>query len=113
MHEHHSFDYVELPAADLDRSRDFYRTAFGWRFNYEDQYASIIGSDGDEVGGLAAIPGSCPLVLLFSEDLDASLRAVEAAGGTVTTPPFDFPGGRRFHFTDPSGNELGVWAKAP
>ena len=50
-----------------------------------------------------------PLVILFSSDLEASVRAVVAAGGTITTEPFTFPGGRRFHFTDPSGNELAVW----
>ena len=53
-----------------------------------------------------------PLVVLYSDDLDASLAAVEAAGGEVSTPPFGFPGGRRFHFRDPSGNELAVWTPA-
>ena len=56
--------------------------------------------------------GGGPLVILYSEDLEASLAAVEAAGGTVSTPPFAFPGGRRFHFLDPSGNELAVWSEA-
>ena len=49
-------------------------------------------------------------MLLFSEDLDRTVEAVRSAGGAVVRPPYDFPGGRRFHFTDPSGNELGVWA---
>jgi predicted enzyme related to lactoylglutathione lyase len=48
---------------------------------------------------------------LYSDDLDTTLRAVGASGGTVTEGPFDFPGGRRFHFTDPSGNQLGVWSE--
>ncbi len=114
MSTHHTFDYVELPAADVARSRNFYRAAFGWAFNdYGDQYAGIVGSDGGEVGGLSGFADARPLVLLYSDDLESSLRAVEAAGGTVSTPPYDFPGGRRFHFTDPSGNELGVWTAAP
>ena len=53
-----------------------------------------------------------PLVLLFSDDLDATVAAVEAAGGTVVDGPYDFPGGRRFTFADPSGNVLGVWASS-
>ena len=56
-------------------------------------------------------PGG-PLVLLFSADLDRSVEAVPVAGGQVVNGPYEFPGGRRFHFTDPSGNELGVWAEA-
>ena len=51
-------------------------------------------------------------MLLFSDDLDATLAAVTAAGGEIVNGPYDFPGGRRFHFVDPSGNELGVWAEA-
>ena len=51
-------------------------------------------------------------MILYSEDLDATLAAVEAAGGTIVKPPFTFPGGRRFHFSDPSGNELAVWTEA-
>ncbi|MFD0854873.1 VOC family protein, partial [Actinomadura adrarensis] len=71
------------------------------------------GESAPEVGGLAAgekaSPGG-PLVLLYSTDLDASVEAVKRAGGKVVNGPYEFPGGRRFHFTDPSGNELGVWA---
>ena len=69
---------------------------------------------GAEVGGLAktdAVRPGGPLVLLFSDDLDASVEAVVGAGGRIVNGPYDFPGGRRFHFTDPSGNELGVWAE--
>lgn len=66
-----------------------------------------------EVGGLngmtAPVPGG-PLVLLWSDDLDASVAAVEGAGGRLTEGPYEFPGGRRFHFADPSGNVLGVWS---
>ncbi|WP_280416747.1 VOC family protein [Nocardia carnea] len=117
-HTHHGIDYIELTVTDMDAARSFYRSAFGWEFNdYGPEYTGIRrfdGSDG-EAGGLAAgseVRTGGPLVLLYSNDLDASLRSVGAAGGTVTEGPFDFPGGRRFHFTDPSGNQLGVWSEA-
>ena len=111
---HHTIAYVELGADDLAASRSFYESAFGWTFNdYGPDYAGIRALDGDdEVGGLTAAATASrggPLVLLYSEDLDASVRAVEGAGGTVTSPPFEYPGGRRFHFSDPAGNELGVY----
>jgi predicted enzyme related to lactoylglutathione lyase len=116
-HTHHTLDYIELAAPDVARAKAFYATAFAWEFNdYGPEYAGIRSADGrEEVGGLTA--GSTPsaegvLVLVYSEDIDASLRAVEAAGGTVTDPLFDYPGGRRFHFTDPAGNRLGVYQPA-
>nr|WP_296776023.1 VOC family protein [Rhodococcus sp. (in: high G+C Gram-positive bacteria)] len=112
---HHRLNYVELSVTDLAAARDFYAGAFGWEFNdYGPGYAGIKGPGDDEVGGIAVVtdppaPGG-PLVLLFSDDLDATVEAVTAAGGVVVNGPYEFPGGRRFHFTDPSGNELGVWA---
>ena len=114
-HTHHSIDYIELAARDLPAAKAFYAEAFGWEFNdYGPDYAGIRSADGDgEVGGInpAGDPGpGGPLVLLYSDDLDATVEAVKQAGGTVTNGPYEFPGGRRFHFTDPSGNELGVWA---
>jgi hypothetical protein len=112
---HHTIDYIELPVTDVARAKQFYADAFGWRFtDYGPDYAGIAGDTSGEVGGLAKTddvrPGG-PLVVLFSADLDASVAAIEAAGGTITEGPFDFPGGRRFHFADPSGNRLGVWAQ--
>lgn len=115
MPTHHTIDYVELSARDLAEAKRFYAEAFGWAFtDYGPSYAGIQGTGG-EVGGIAegdGPRGGGPLVILYSEDLEASIAAVEAAGGTISTPPFGFPGGRRFHFQDPSGNELAVWAHA-
>lgn len=115
---HHAIDYVELTVTDLEQAKEFYSQAFGWRFNdYGPEYAGIQSpvEGAPEVGGLSlkqqARSGG-PLVLLFSDDLDGSVQAVTEAGGSVVDGPYDFPGGRRFHFTDPSGNELGVWAEA-
>ena len=116
-HTHHAFDYIELNVADLAAAKEFYGSAFGWSFNdYGSDYAGIRSPDGEgEVGGLnpaRAPERGGPLVLLYSDDLDATVEAVRASGGEVVEGPYDFPGGRRFHFTDPSGNELGVWAPA-
>ena len=111
---HHAIDYVELTVTDLAASKAFYASAFGWGFtDYGSAYAGIQGPDGSEVGGLNPSgeprPGG-PLVLLYSDDLDATASAVEEAGGRILQGPYAFPGGRRFHFADPSGNELGVWS---
>lgn len=106
-------DYIELPAADIAATKHFYMEAFGWKFtDYGDDYTAF--EDGRLAGGfhtgrpLGAI-GSGPLVILFAVELERVEQAVRDAGGTISTPTFSFPGGRRFHFTDPSGNELAVW----
>ncbi|SOD93190.1 hypothetical protein SAMN06272739_0211 [Blastococcus haudaquaticus] len=116
-HLHHAIDYVELTVTDLAEAKRFYRGAFDWEFtDYGPAYAGIRNATGDgEVGGLrldteAAGRGG-PLVLLFSADLHATVAAVGAAGGRIVKGPYEFPGGRRFHFRDPSGNELGVWSE--
>jgi uncharacterized protein len=112
-HPHHSIDYVEISVTDVAQAQAFYGAAFGWSFNdYGPDYAGIVAADGDgEAGGLARgdTQGGHPLVLMVSEDLEASERAVLEAGGEVVDGPFDYPGGRRFHFRDPSGNVLGVF----
>lgn len=116
---HHSIDYVELTVTDLDQAKRFYTEAFGWTFtDYGPGYAGIRDSRDDsatEVGGLlldADVLTGGPLVLLYSNNLERSAEAVARSGGHVVKGPYEFPGGRRFHFTDPSGNELGVWAEA-
>ena len=118
-HRHHAIDYVEISVTDVEQAKRFYGSAFGWEFNdYGPEYAGIkspADASAPEAGGLclaADVRAGGPFVLLFSTDLDASVAAVEAAGGRVVAGPYDFPGGRRFHFHDPSGNELGVWAEA-
>ena len=116
-HTHHTIDYVELSVVDLDAAKRFYERAFGWQFNdYGPEYAGIRDRTGEgEVGGLGVGrepgPGGS-LVILYSDDLEASVAAVEGAGGTITEAPYDFPGGRRFLFTDPAGNQLAVWTAA-
>lgn len=111
---HHAMDYVEIAVDDLARARAFYAAAFGWSTtDHGGRYASILGPDGShETGGLdpSGQPGpGGPFVLLRSPDVDASAQAVTAAGGRVVRGPYAFPGGRRFHFLDTEGNELGVY----
>jgi uncharacterized protein len=114
-HTHHAIDYIELSTHDVAAAKRFYGAAFGWQFNdYGPGYAGIRGAD-REMGGLAqadSVATGGPLVVLYSRDLDATLAAVIAAGGEIVKSPFSFPGGRRFHFRDPSGNELAVWSAA-
>ena len=111
---HHTIDYIEFSVADMARTKQFYAEAFGWEFNdYGPEYAGI-RKPGGEAGGLRLVsevaPGG-PLVILYSRDLEDSLARVRAAGGSITVDPFEFPGGRRFHFRDPGGNELAVWSE--
>ena len=114
QHHHHAIDYVEITVTDLPAAKRFYERAFGWEFtDYGPEYAGFRPPGGGEAGGLCAgaeVRGGGPLVVLYSGDLEATLEAVRAAGGAVVREPFAFPGGRRFHFADPSGNELAVWA---
>lgn len=107
-------DYVEFNVADIAASKAFYGKAFGWRFtDYGPQYCEF--DDGRLKGGFTTFeppkPGG-PLVILYADDLEAALAAVEAAGGGIVRPITAFPGGRRFHFSDPDGYELAVWTKA-
>ncbi len=110
---HHTIDYIEFTVADMAESKRFYTDAFGWEFNdYGPDYAGIRAREG-EVGGFrsdAEVVSGGPLVILYSDDLEASVDRVREAGGRIVTAPFEFPGGRRFHFSDPSGNELAVWS---
>ncbi len=107
-------DYIEMNVADIPRAKAFYGTAFGWTFtDYGLGYCEF--ADGRLTGGFTTngrpSPGG-PLIILYADDLPGMQRQVEAAGGRVVKPIFDFPGGRRFHFLDPDGYELAVWSKA-
>ena len=112
MREDGKIDYVELPAGDLLPVKRFYEQAFGWSFtDYGPTYAAFAeGLDGGFQGDAAAQLEK-PIVVLYAHNLEAMEAKVRAAGGVVVKPIFSFPGGRRFHFTDPSGNELAVWSE--
>ncbi len=111
MRQDGKIDYVEMPGGDLGAVKRFYGAAFGWSFtDYGPEYAGFDeGLDGGFWADAAA--GAKPLVILFAADLEAMEARVRAAGGEVVKPIFSFPGGRRFHFTDPAGNELAVWSE--
>lgn len=105
-------DYLELPASGgtLDSVKAFYSSAFSWSFtDYGPTYSAFDeGIEGGFQADATEAPAK-PLPVLYSQNLDETLAAVEAAGGQIVKPVFSFPGGRRFHFTVPSGNELAVW----
>jgi len=113
MREDGRIDYVELPGGELAPIKAFYEQAFGWRFvDYGPSYAAFDGAGLD--GGFQADAAELtakPLVILYAHDLEAMEARVRAAGGQVIKPIYAFPGGRRFHFRDPSGNELAVWSE--
>ena len=111
---HHEIDYIEFSVTDMEKAKSFYRAAFDWQFtDYGPEYAGIQKSGGGEAGGFRAVSDIThggPLVILYSNDLETTFGRVRDAGGQITQEIFSFPGGRRFHFTDPSENELAVWS---
>ena len=106
-------DYVELNVGDVARSKKFYGGAFGWSFtDYGPDYCEF--NDGRLKGVLTTTApvraSGGPLVILYADDLDEVEKRVQNAGGSIVKPIFNFPGGRRFHFSDPDGYELAVWS---
>jgi predicted enzyme related to lactoylglutathione lyase len=105
-------DYIEFPVPDVGTAKRFYGDVFGWKFtDYGPDYTSFEDGrlSGGFRGGETPAAGG-PLIVIYAVDLEAVARAVQGAGGRITQPTFDFPGGRRFHFRDPSGHELAVWS---
>lgn len=107
-------DYIELPATDIARTQQFYSMVFGWKFeDYGPNYTSF--SDGRLAGGFSTAytePSRGMFVVIYASDLAAMQSKILTAGGAITKDTFSFPGGRRFHFSDPNGNELAVWSDA-
>lgn len=111
-----TINYIEFPLVEREATKRFYASVFGWEFQeWGPDYLSFSGA-GVEGGfnGVDEVPVSAPgvLVILYASDLEATLGAVKEAGATILKEPYPFPGGRRFHFADPNGNELAVWAEA-
>jgi len=104
-------DYIEFGATDVGRTKQFYQQVFGWQFqDYGPDYTSF--QDGRLSGGFtkdAPVRPANPLVVIYAVQLEAIEAKITQAGGKIVRKPYPFPGGRRFHFTDPSGNELAVW----
>lgn len=111
MHIH--INYIEFPATDLVATKQFYQTSFGWKFSdYGPDYIAFSesGIDGGFFKSDTEIKNGA-LIVLYHTDLDQILESVVKAGGRISKEIFSFPGGKRFHFIDPSGNELAVWSE--
>jgi predicted enzyme related to lactoylglutathione lyase len=115
---HHKINYVEFTTSNIEQTKKFYSTVFGWSFkdwgpDYIDCNAANSGVAIGFAKGLALQenPKSAPLVVLYSVDLKATEAAIVANGGSIVVSTFEFPGGRRFHFSDGAGNLLGVWSE--
>lgn len=106
-------NYIEFKAKDLGAIKQFYSSVFGWEFtdygpsyiSFEDKNSGIAG--GFEFSDEPIVNGA--LIVIFHDQLEVVVNRIESAGGTINIPIFSFPGGKRFHFIDPSGNELAVW----
>lgn len=113
-HEEHDrrVDYIEFPTTSVGDAKAFFSEVFGWSFtDYGPDYASF--HDGRLAGGfrtVAEVATGGPLVVLYSTDLEGTRARVVRFGGTIVEEIFEFPGGRRFHFLEPTGNELAVWS---
>jgi len=115
MNKHEKINYVEFSAKDLDATKAFFAKVFGWTFvDYGPDYTAF--SDQGLDGGFfrsqlsASTENGSALVVFYSESLEETLTKVETAGGVIVKPIFSFPGGRRFQFLEPSGNEFAVWS---
>jgi uncharacterized protein len=105
-------DYIEMPVRDIAQTKEFYGKVFGWKFeDYGPDYTSFF--DGRTAGGFTTdrpSPVQGLLLVIYASDLSAMQRTLESAGAKIIKEIFSFPGGRRFHFLDPNGNELAVWS---
>lgn len=116
MNINNKINYVEFPARDLEATKAFFTAAFEWSFeDYGPEYVAF--EDQGIHGGfyqsdaVSTVESGGALIVLYSDDLEEAQRRVEAAGGVIMKSIFAFPGGRRFHFSEPSGNELAVWSE--
>ena len=115
MNEENKINYVEMPSTDLAATKGFFGAMFGWEFtDWGPDYCSF--NDGHLDGGffksdkVASTEQGSVLLVFYANDLEAAVKRVEASGGSVVKEIFSFPGGRRFHFADPAGNEFAIWS---
>jgi predicted enzyme related to lactoylglutathione lyase len=115
MNEHEKINYVELPAINIDKTKQFFKQALGWSFeDFGPEYTAFSNQGLD--GGFykselkSSTDNGSALIVFYSANLETTLKKIETAGGVIIKPIFSFPGGRRFHFTEPSGNEFAVWS---
>lgn len=115
MNTHEKLNYVELPSRDLERTKKFFTAALGWSFtDYGPDYTAFAdeGLDGGffRADQASTTQNGAALLVFYSEKLEQTQQKIVQAGGTIVKPIFSFPGGRRFHFTEPCGNEFAVWS---
>lgn len=115
MNEHEKINYIEYPCHDLAATKQFFSRALGWSFvDYGPEYTAFSNEGLD--GGFfksdlaSTTQAGAALLIFYSSNLEETKDKIEAAGGTIVQQIFSFPGGRRFHFTEPSGNEFAVWS---
>jgi hypothetical protein len=117
MNEHEKINYVEFPSQDLAATKKFFTTVFGWSFtDFGPDYTAFTNA-GLEGGFFksdqtVSTDNGSALIVFYSKELEQTQEKIEAAGGSIIKPIFSFPGGRRFHFGDPNGNEYAVWSDA-
>ncbi len=116
MHKNEKINYVEWPAKDLSATKAFFTKVFAWKFeDYGPEYIAFSNEGLD--GGFyqsdlcSSTENGSALIVFYSDSLKSTLTKIEKAGGTIIKPIFDFPGGSRFHFNDPNGNEFAVWSE--
>lgn len=116
MNAHEKINYVEFPAKDLEGTKEFFSKVFGWSFiDYGPEYIAFSNEGLD--GGFfksalsATSENGSALIVFYSQNLEETLLKVKNAGGEIIKPIFSFPGGSRFHFSDPNKNEFAVWSE--
>lgn len=115
MNEHEKINYVEFPAKDIEVSKAFFTTVFNWSFVDHGPDYTAFSNEGIDGGFfksdlISLSENGAALIVFYSDDLDKTKAKIENAGGSIIKPIFSFPGGRRFHFGDPNGNEYAVWS---
>ena len=118
MKQHEKLNYVEFPSRNTEATREFFSAAFGWSFEeFGPDYCAFAeqGLDGGFYRSelYSTTLNGAALLVFYSDHLEATQAKIEAAGGKIEKPVFEFPGGRRFHFSEPSGNEFAVWSDQP
>jgi predicted enzyme related to lactoylglutathione lyase len=115
MNEHEKINYVEFPARDIEATKMFFSEVFGWTFEDFGPDYTAFNNEGLDGGFYKAVLSSSTekgsaLIVFYSQELEITEAKIINAGGKIIRPAFSFPGGRRFHFTEPSGNEFAVWS---
>lgn len=115
MNKHETISYLELPARDIPATKNFFQEVFDWKFqDYGDEYTAF--TEDRLEGGFfksekkSSTENGAAIVIFYSNDLEGTQDKIEKSGGKIIRHIFSFPGGRRFHFTEPSGNEFAVWS---